>query len=77
MASSCGSGEDYKSCIEHGASSLGYVLKPEQQTSIEKFVCGKDVFISLPTGYGKSLCYILLPRVFDLLREVQRTNLLY
>ena len=75
MASSCGSGEDYKSCIKHAASSLGYVLKPEQQTSIEKFVCGKDVFISLPTGYGKSLCYILLPRVFDLLRGAENKSI--
>ena len=63
-------------CIERAASSLGYVLKPEQQMSIEKFVCGKDVFISLPTGYGKSLCYILLPRVFYLLRGAVN-NLLY
>ena len=29
---------------------------------------GKDGFISLPTGYGKSICFALLPLVFDRMR---------
>ena len=29
------------------------------------FVQGKDVFVSLPTGYGKSLCYGMIPLVVD------------
>ena len=48
------------------ASSLGYSsLKPEQELAISSFMEGKDVFISLPTGYGKSLCYAALPYAFD------------
>lgn len=29
---------------------------------------GNDVFIALPTGYGKSLCYAALPYAFDTLK---------
>ena len=35
--------------------------------AIRAFVSGNYVFVSLPTGYGKSLCYVLLPLVFDAL----------
>ena len=49
---------------------LGYdSLKDEQIAALCAFVGGRDVFVSLPTGYGKSLCYMLLPLVFDNLRS--------
>ena len=48
------------------AMSLGYSeLKPQQLEAMMKFVAGKDVFVVLPTGYGKSLIYASLPFVFD------------
>jgi len=34
-------------------------LKREQQEAIQEFANGKDVFVSLPTGYRKSYCYAL------------------
>ena len=35
-------------------------LKPEQEDAIKEFVGGRvSVFICLPTGYGKSLCFAL------------------
>ena len=37
-----------------------YSLKPEQNRSIWKFLSDNDMFISLPTGFGISLCYIML-----------------
>ena len=42
------------------------VLKDKQVEAIEMFINGSDVFVALPTGYGKSLIYGFLPSVFDL-----------
>lgn len=46
-------------------------LKEQQREAIHSFIRGRDVFVALPTSYGKSLIYGCLPRVFDLLRGVQ------
>ena len=41
---------------------LGFAdLRPQQMEAIKTFMQGKDVFVSLPTGYGKSLIYSVLP----------------
>ena len=40
-------------------------LKDKQQEAIAAFMSGNDIFVSLPTGYGKSLIYGLLPLTFD------------
>ena len=40
-------------------------LKEEQDQAIPTFVGGSDVSISLPTGYEKSLCFVMLPFVYD------------
>ena len=40
-------------------------LFPKQREAVEAFVSGRDVFISLPTGYGKSFCYGCLPCLRD------------
>ena len=38
-------------------------LTTNQVDAITTFLHGKDVFVSLPTGSGKSVCFALLPIV--------------
>ena len=53
--------------FREAAKSLGYDrLKPEQERVLSEFMSGKDVFVALPTGYGKNLCYAALAPTFDL-----------
>ena len=59
---------DIQEIFGRAAASHGYLkLKPEQEKAVLSFVGGADVFVCLPTGYGKTLCFALLPRVLDLL----------
>jgi len=37
-------------------------MKEKQLEAVHSFVVGNDTFVSLPTGYGKSLIYPVLPR---------------
>ena len=54
--------------IRAAASSLGYAeIGFLQKTAVRAFVTGSDIFLSIPTGGGKSLWYAVLPRVFDML----------
>ena len=40
-------------------------LKEEQLVAVEQFVSGKDFFVSLPTGFSKSLIHGILPAIYD------------
>ena len=40
-------------------------LKDEQTACVKAIYEGKDVFLWLPTGFGKSMCYEVLPFIFD------------
>jgi len=57
--------------IQAASRRLGYSsLRREQEEAIKNFAVGKDVFfLSVPTGGGKSLCYAILPWLFDELRQ--------
>ena len=55
-----------KACATEVASRLGFSLKEKQLEAILGFRSGKDVFISLPKVYGKSLIYAVLSLAFAL-----------
>ena len=46
-------------------------LKDEQFRAVESVLRGKDVLAVLPTGFGKSLIYQILPDVFDYMMNVK------
>ena len=62
--------DSIEKAVQRSAIQLGYTTVKDHQISvITSFVRGEDVFAVLPTGYGKSLCYALLPLVFDALAD--------
>ena len=48
---------------------------PSQQKVLKYFLKGKDTFVSLPTGTGKSLCYFILSMVFDKIRNTSCSSI--
>ena len=54
--------------IIQASQQLSYAtIRPDQNRAIKSFMEGRNVFISLPTGSGKSLCFSVLPYAFDYL----------
>ena len=53
------------------------LIKFIQFEAVASVVSGKDTFVVLPTGHGKSLIYAILPMVFDYLLGRQLRRLFY
>jgi len=51
-------------CTLLNASCASVTLKDEQTACVKAIYKGKDTFL-WPTGFGKSMCYEVLPFVFD------------
>ena len=48
--------------IHTAATFLGYSqLRKPQESAVKHFLLGRDVFVTLPTGSGKSLVLLLAP----------------
>ena len=60
---------EFDNAIIQASQQLGYAtIRPDQNRAIKSFSwIGRDVFISLPTGSRKSLCFSVLPYAFDYL----------
>ena len=51
-------------------------LKEKQKEALLTFISGKDVFVSLSTGYEKSIIYRILPLVYDTLKGKKSVEVL-
>ena len=64
----CSSGPNFSESVSYALQKLQMshvTLKEEQRSSMKAAFDGHDVFMWLPTGYGKSLCYQALPFMID------------
>ena len=62
------SSRNFDDAVCHALSQLGMshlILKDEQKQSIRAAYDKRDVFMFLPTGFGKSICFHVLPFVVD------------
>ena len=50
--------------------SFKLTFKEKQREAIKGFCLGKDVFVSLPTGYEKSLIFAAIPLIFDKMKGI-------
>jgi len=61
----------FETSITYGLQHLGckaMTFKPHQRASVRYVYVGKDIFLLLPTGFGKSPCYEVLPFLFDVMQ---------
>ena len=51
-----------------------FQLKAKQEEALRHLYQGKDVFAWIPTGYGKSICYQLLPFMYGYKRRCSSSS---
>ena len=68
MAECCSSTASFPDALPYLVAQLlvsDISVKDEQRLAIRAVYEGRDLFVRLPTSYGKSLCYQALPFVMD------------
>lgn len=64
------SAEELQRSLHSAADRLGINdFHPQQRSALEAFLRGHDVFVNLPTGFGKSLIFQAAPFCWDFLRQ--------
>ena len=69
--------EEADCALQYALERLGrpsLILKPEQTQAIKSVLMGKDTFVWLPTGFGKSICFEALPFAYDYKLGNRRTT---
>ena len=62
---------DARAALTEASRRIGLRLKEKQEEAALAVLNGSDVFCVLPTGYGKSMVYGILPLAFDILLGIQ------
>lgn len=62
---------DVDKAIVEVSNDLGLTLKEKQREAIKGFCLGRDVFVGLPTGYGKSIIFATIPLIFDKVKGLE------
>ncbi|XP_071484695.1 ATP-dependent helicase wrn-1-like [Diadema antillarum] len=70
------SDDEIEESIKYAASKIGFMdgFRDEQRTCIKSFLLGHDLFVALPTGFGKSAIFQVAPLCVDFLRGLRDCN---
>ena len=52
------------------------ILNTDQKQAFHSFLDGKDMFVSLPTEFGKLLCFQSLPFAYDYLDNDPKSSII-
>ena len=64
------SDSEFEAACSFAAQSLGVLeLNNHQKESLKAITSGRDVFVSLPTGFGKLICFQSVPFAWDFLHR--------
>ena len=55
--------------LDQTSKKLSVTLRKEHRDAVQSITAENDTFVSLPTGGGKSMCFFVLPCIFDPLRN--------
>ena len=60
---------DLSHALDEAVKEAGFtLLKTKQEEVLKVFISGKDTFVALPTGYGKSIIFTILSSVINKLK---------